>query len=151
MARSQGSWNKKEIAQKKEKKRKDKVIKKLERKASGRDGNNLDDMIAYVDENGNICDTPPDPTLKREISLEEIEIGVPKREPDDPADLIRRGVISFFNSSKGFGFIRDLDSQASVFLHVNELESPVMEGDKVTFEMGMGKKGPMAVKVKKTN
>ena len=149
MARSQGSWNKKEIAQKKEKKRKEKVLKKLDRKSGGRDGNNLDEMIAYVDENGNISDTPPDPSLKRVITLEEIEIGVPKREPDDPADLIRKGVISFFNSSKGFGFIRDLETQASVFLHINELESPVQEGDKVVFEMGMGKKGPMAVKVKR--
>ena len=55
MGRSQESFNKKEVRNKKEKKRKDKEKKRLARKNSGK-GNSLDDMIAYVDEHGNITD-----------------------------------------------------------------------------------------------
>ena len=40
-------------------------------------------MIAYVDENGNITDTPPDPQKKIEVKLEDIEIGVPKNEESE--------------------------------------------------------------------
>ena len=149
MARTQGSWNKREVEQRKEKKRKDKEQKKQERKASSRDGNSLDDMIAYVDENGNITDTPPDPTQKTVIKAEDIELGVPKREPEEQEDPNRMGVVSYFSSSKGFGFIRDLANQQSIFVHINEIDDVVMEGDKVTFMVGVGKKGPMAIQVKK--
>ena len=149
MARTQGSWNKREIEQRKEKKRKDKEQKKQERKASSRDGNSLDDMIAYVDENGNITDTPPDPSQKTIIKAEDIELGVPKREPEEQEDVNRTGVISYFSSSKGFGFIRDLANQQSIFVHINEIDDVVVEGDKVTFMVGAGKKGPMAIQVKK--
>ena len=50
MSRSQESFNKKEVRNKKEKKRKEKEMKKLTRKDS--DKGSFDDMIAYVDENG---------------------------------------------------------------------------------------------------
>ena len=60
MGRSQESFNKKEVRKKKEKKRQDKEKKRLARK-EGEKKNSLDDMIAYVDENGMITDTPPDP------------------------------------------------------------------------------------------
>ena len=49
-------------------------------------------MMAYIDENGNISSTPPDPTKKRKvINAEDIEIGVPKQRPVDPSELIRKG------------------------------------------------------------
>ena len=57
MGRSNETFNKKNVREKKEKKRKEKEKKKLNKK-EGRDGNNLDDMIAYVDEFGNITSTP---------------------------------------------------------------------------------------------
>nr|HPI80291.1 cold shock domain-containing protein [Cyclobacteriaceae bacterium] len=53
-----------------------------------------------------------------------------------------------FNDSKGYGFIKDLESQESIFVHVNELSEPIQEKDKVTFEVEMGQKGPAAVNVK---
>jgi cold shock CspA family protein len=65
------------------------------------------------------------------------------------ADLIRTGVVTFFNDAKGFGFIKDLVSQESVFIHVNQLQEPIKENDKVTFEVEMGPKGPSAINVKK--
>jgi cold shock CspA family protein len=61
--------------------------------------------------------------------------------------LIRKGVISFFNESKGYGFIKDLKNQASVFVHINGLLEQVKENDKVTFEIEMTHKGASATKV----
>jgi cold shock CspA family protein len=106
-------------------------------------------MMAYIDEFGNISDTPPDPSKRREVNVEDIVIGVPKQAPVDPADLIRTGVVTFFNQSKGYGFIRDLQSQESVFVHINSLIDPIAENNKVQFEVEMGHKGPAAVRVRK--
>ena len=150
MAKSQETWNKKEREKKKQKSKQDKQEKKLERKQNaGTEGKSLDDMMAYIDENGNITSTPPDPTKKRKvINAEDIEVGVPKQRPVDPADLIRKGTVSFFNESKGYGFIQDLQSQERVFVHVNGLTEAIKENNKVTFEIEMGPKGPSAVNVK---
>jgi len=150
MAKSQETWSKKEREKKKQKSKQDKQEKKLERKQNaGTEGKSLDDMMAYLDENGNITSTPPDPTKKRKvINAEDIEVGVPKQRPVDPADLIRKGTVSFFNESKGYGFIQDLQSQERVFVHVNGLTEAIKENNKVTFEIEMGPKGPSAVNVK---
>jgi len=148
MSKSQDSWNKKENEKKRAKKKKDKEQKKQERKANAKEGGSFDDMIAYVDENGNISSTPPDPTKKTKIKEEDIQISVPKLGTIDPADLIRKGIITFFNDSKGYGFIRDTESQESIFVHANNLETPVKERDKVTFEVERGPKGLNAIHVK---
>lgn len=148
MARSQETFSKKEKDKKKLKKRQDKQQKKEDRKANSDKGKSFEDMLAYVDENGMITSTPPDPTRKRVIKSEDIQISITRREAMDPADLIRTGVISFFNDAKGYGFIKDLESQESVFVHINNLEGPVKENDKVTFETEMGPKGISAIKVK---
>jgi cold shock CspA family protein len=104
-------------------------------------------MIAYVDENGQLSSTPPDPNKRKVINLEDIQLGARKIEAVEPADLIRKGNVTFFNSEKGYGFIKDERSQESVFFHVNGLVSQVKERDKVTFEVEMGQKGMVAVKV----
>jgi len=148
MGRSQESFGKKEREKKKEKKKKDKVNKMEERKSNSEKGKSLEDMFAYVDEYGNLTDTPPDPTKKIVINLEDVQIGVAKRELPDPSELIRKGTITFFNDSKGFGFIKDHVTQESVFVHVNNLIDRVSEGDKVTFETEKGPKGLSAVRVK---
>lgn len=147
MARSQESFNKKDVRSKKEKKRKEKEKKRLERKSNDKP-NSLDDMIAYVDENGMITDTPPDPSKKKENKLEDIEISVPKKENQPPKDNIRKGVVTFFNDSKGFGFIKDMETQESVFVHINNTLEEIKENNIVSFEVEMGHKGPVAVKVK---
>ncbi|RLD42671.1 MAG: cold shock domain-containing protein [Bacteroidetes bacterium] len=146
MARSQETFGKKEVRNKKEKKRKDKAAKKLARKDTEKSGN-LDDMIAYVDEFGNITDTPPDPTKKKKVKSENIEISVPKREAVE-YDPIRKGIVTFFNESKGFGFIKDSETQESVFVHANNLLEEIRDNNVVTFEVEMGMKGPAAVRVK---
>ena len=104
-------------------------------------------MMAYVDENGMIVDTPPDPTIKKkEIKAENIEIGVPKKE-DIEYDPIRKGNVTFFNSEKGYGFIKDSETQESLFVHINNCNDEITEGNKVIFEVENGPKGPVAVNV----
>jgi cold shock CspA family protein len=147
MVKSQQSFNKKEKETKRAKKQKDKQQKKEERKKTPTDGS-LSNMIAYVDEYGMITDTPPDPANKIKVTASSIEIGVPKRSKDD-VPAVRTGRIDFFNDSKGFGFIKDLDTQESFFVHVNGLIDEVKENDKVTFELERGVKGMNAVRVKK--
>jgi cold shock CspA family protein len=145
MSKSQETWNKKEREKKKQKSRKDKEERKQERKENAKEGKSFDDMLAYIDENGNLSSTPPDPSKKKRIKLEDIQIGVPKQAPVDPADLIRKGTVTFFNESKGYGFIKDQVTQESIFVHANGLKDQIKE---VIFEVEMGPKGPGAVNVK---
>ncbi len=145
MGRSQESFNKKEVRKKKAKKRQDK--KRLAKKDDDKKGG-LDDMIAYVDENGRLTDTPPDPASKKKTKVEDIEISIPRQDPNDRPDPIRRGRLTFYNDSKGYGFIRDAETQESIFVHVNEFQDDIMEGNMVSFEVEKGMKGPAAVRVK---
>jgi cold shock CspA family protein len=148
MGRPQETFNKKEQEKKRLKKKKEKEQKKEERKANSGKGKSMEDMLAYVDEYGNIVSTPPDPNKRKEIKSEDIQISISRQEDMDPADLIRKGTVTFFNDSKGFGFIKDHDSQESIFVHVNGLEEAIAENDKVTFETEKGPKGLYAVRVK---
>jgi cold shock CspA family protein len=145
MSKSQETFNKKEVRNKKEKKRKEKEKKRLERKDAGKRGD-FQDMIAYVDENGMITTEIPDPAKKNEVKLEDIRIAVPKQD-DQKKDLTRKGTVTFFNVSKGFGFIRDHESKASVFVHINNVSGQIAEGNLVQYELGAGPKGPVALKV----
>jgi len=58
------------------------------------------------------------------------------------------GTVKFFNNSKGFGFIKDDESDKEYFVHVSGLKDEIKENDKVTFELQEGKKGLNAVDVK---
>jgi cold shock CspA family protein len=148
MAKSQETFNKKEKEKKRLKKRQDKLVTKEERKASSQ-GGSLESMMAYVDEFGNISDTPPDPNVvKKKINASSIEIGIPKR-TDEPQETGRQGKVTYFNDSKGYGFIKDLMTQENVFVHVNGLTEEIAENDMVTFEVERGIKGMNAVRVKK--
>jgi cold shock CspA family protein len=144
MGRSQESFNKKDVRNKKEKKRKEKAAKKLAKRDEEK--SSFDDMIAYVDENGVITDEPIDPSTKTEVKLEDIAVSVPKGS-DEEIDPIRKGTITFFNDSKGFGFIKDLETKQDVFVHANNVIGEIKEGNLVTYEVEMGQRGPNAVRV----
>ncbi len=117
-----------------------------ERRANQSKGKGLDDMLAYVDENGNITSTPPDPEKRKVINSEDIEIGVPKRtEIDDP---LKEGKIDYFDKNKGFGFIIQNDGN-KIFFHINQATYPVKEGDVVNYTVERGPKGWNAVDVTK--
>ncbi len=148
MAKSQDTFNKKEKETKRLKKRQEKMQKREERKANPQPSG-LENMMAYVDEYGQITDTPPDPTKKKKILAENIELGVPKRDKEDEMPAIRKGKIEFFNDQKGYGFIKENDTQEKYFVHVNGLTETVKENDKVSFELEQGIKGINAVRVKK--
>jgi len=149
MARSQDTFNKKDQEKKRLKKKKEKEKKREERKANSDKGKSMEEMFAYVDEYGNIVSTPPDPNKKKVIKIEDIQISTSKQEAIDPADLIRKGTVTFFNDTKGYGFIKDHETQESIFVHVNGLEEQIKESDKVTFETERGPKGLNAVRVKR--
>jgi len=148
MAKSQQTFNKIEKEKQRAKKREEKKKKKEERKSNPK-GSDFD--IAYVDEFGNLTDTPPDPSNKIEVDAEDIVLGVPKKEEGAEEDTRKdkEGKVSFFDHSKGFGFIIDTMSQEKYFVHVSGLIDEIEENDKVTFELERGMKGMNAVRVKK--
>jgi cold shock CspA family protein len=147
MGKSQETFNKKEKEKKRLKKRQDKLAKREERKATPK-RSGLEDMIAYVDEYGNTTDTPPDKSKRVLIKAEDIELGVPKREKVE-VDPIRNGVVEFFNDEKGFGFIKENETNEKFFVHVSSLTQEIVEGEKVSFEVEQGLKGLNAVRVNK--
>ena len=147
MAKSKETFGKKEKEKKRLKQRQEKREKMEDRKANATK-KSLDDMMSYIDENGNISSTPPDPRKMKVFKQEDMQIGVaPLQESDE--DETRTGVVSFFNESKGFGFINDSQSGERVFIHINQLTERIVETDKVSFEVEQGPKGLNAVNVKK--
>jgi len=146
MGKGHESFSKKERQKKKLQKRKEKENRKEERKANSGSKISFDEMIAYVDENGNISATPPDPSKKREIKLESIEVSIPPA-THLPADAPRQGQVKFFNEGKGFGFIRDDESGEDIFVHVNNLAESISENDKVTYKTERSFKGLTAIEV----
>ena len=149
MAKSQVTFNKIEKEKKRLKKRDDKQKKKDARKAEAKE-NPQGIQFAYVDYNGNLTDTPPDPSMKIKVEADSIELGIPKKEDrDEEEPKANEGKVSFFDTSKGFGFIIDNINQEKYFVHVSGLLEPIQENDKVTYELERGQKGMNAVRVKK--
>ncbi|MBV8256056.1 MAG: cold shock domain-containing protein [Chitinophaga sp.] len=142
------SFSKKENRSKKAKAKEDKAQRTKERKLNNNKGKSLEDMLAYVDENGNLSAVPPKDGKKAEIDSKDIRIGAAPRPPEDTT---RTGMVTFFNQSKGFGFISDDMSRENVFFHINDLSEPVKERDKVTFIKEKNAKGFFATLVKKVN
>ena len=59
-----------------------------------------------------------------------------------------KGKVKWFDPAKGYGFIEQ-ESGTDLFVHKNEVQNRIEEGDEVEFEIGQGKKGPCATNVKK--
>ncbi|GAB4360103.1 MAG: cold-shock protein [Kiloniellaceae bacterium] len=59
------------------------------------------------------------------------------------------GTVKFFNTTKGFGFIAPEDGSKDVFVHISAVErsgmAPLVEGQKVSFEVQADPRGPKAV------
>jgi cold shock CspA family protein len=148
MSKSKASFGKREKEIKRLKQRQEKQEKMQERKAGSKPGKSLNDMMAYIDENGNISAVPPDPSKKKVFNAEDMQTAVPKYVPSEE-ELIRSGLVAYFDSSKGFGFINDAKSGERIFVHMSQLQEPIAEGDKVQFEVERGERGYSAVQVKK--
>ena len=147
MARPQETFNKREQEKLKAQKRKEKQEKKEARKANPKLSG--DDLYVYVDEYGHLTSTPPDPTKRIEVDIESIEIGVSRRTESEEVPTERRGTVDFFNESKGFGFIKEVETGEKYFVHISGLIDKVIEGNLVTYDLEKGAKGMNAVKVKK--
>jgi len=137
------SSNKKELEKKKGQRKKEKQQRKEERKAGG--NKSFDDMIAYVDENGVITNTPPDPNKKKKVDLDNIAVSTPKKE--EVEGLVLNGRVEHFNPDKGYGFIKNLSGTDKYFFHVSNAPANIAEGNMVTFELERGEKGMNAVKI----
>ncbi len=61
---------------------------------------------------------------------------------------MKTGKVKFFNNTKGFGFIKDNESDEEYFVHVSGLIDQVREGDEVSFELKEGRRGMNADQVK---
>jgi len=61
---------------------------------------------------------------------------------------MKTGTVKFFNELKGFGFIKDSESEKEYFVHATGLVDKVREADEVTYELQEGKKGLNAVNVR---
>lgn len=147
MAKSQQTYSKKEKEKAKQKKKEDKQKKKDARKADKSPGIEF----VYVDYNGNLTDTPPDPSLKPKFDADDIVLGIPPKEEGDREafDPVRKGKVSFYDSSKGFGFIIDDENNEKYFTHVSGIIDEITENDSVSFELEKGQRGMNAVKVTK--
>ena len=136
--------NKRDNEKKKQSKRLEKQKKKELRKTDK--GKGFEDMIAYVDENGVITDTPPDTEKKTKINAEDIEVSVPTKEKIE--DTVLKGRIEHFNDEKGYGFIKHLASVEKYFFHINNCHDDIKEGNIVLFELERGTRGMNAVNVR---
>lgn len=148
MGRAHETSGKKEIAKKKKEKKREKAERKELRQSNTNKGKGMEEMLAYVDENGNLSTSPPDPRRKKEIRPEDISLEASGNNHKEE-EALKHGVVTFFDRTKGFGFIKDSNSPNSYFIHTNDLSEPVQEQDKVTFEVARGQKGMKAVLVRK--
>jgi cold shock CspA family protein len=145
MAKGREVFNKKEREKAMLKKRKDKEQKKEERKASSGKGKGLENMFAYVDAYGNLVSEPPDPQHKEDVNLEDIRISTARKEDSGSADAFCTGTVSYFNESRGFGFINEDGTNQRILIHISNLEAPVRENDRVSFNKERGPRGFVAV------
>ena len=60
------------------------------------------------------------------------------------------GIVKWYNEQKGFGFIEQ-DNGKDLFVHYTAIRGKLNQGDKVEYELGEGKKGPCAAKVRVLN
>ena len=149
MGRSQETWSKREKEKKKQKKKEDKMKRKEQRQEDSAGGSSFDDMIAWVDADGNPTNTPPDPNAKKvKVKAEDIIIGIPPKEDDDEGDAVKEGTVSFYDDSKGYGFIKVKGTGESLFTHVKSHIDEIKEGNHVSFDVAPGDKGPVAINVK---
>ncbi|RWU05520.1 cold-shock protein [Pedobacter chitinilyticus] len=140
------SFAKKERNKSKAKKKQEKSRKMMDRKQDG-SKTSFEDMIAYVDEFGNITDTPVT-AVRSEIKLEDIQLGAA---PVVPESKERTGLVSSYDPLKGYGFIIDDANKGKIFVHSSGLTQPIKNNDRVSFEREKGSRGYNAIMVKKIN
>lgn len=140
------SFGKRENEKKKRAKRLEKQKRKEARQACG--PSSFEEMIAYVDENGRIADTLPEKGGREEIRPEDVPIATPKRERLVPELLTGR--VEHFDESRGYGFIKDMESSEKYFFHISSAPPDIAEGHIVAFGTEKGARGMNAVGITRT-
>jgi cold shock CspA family protein len=148
MSKSKQTSQKSDREKKKKRKREEKAEKKAMRKANSNKGKSLESMMAYVDHNGQLSDTPPDPKLKPQIKAEDILLGARSFIPQVESNSLS-GRVTSYNADKGYGFIKDSMSKENIFFHFSNIIGEVAQGDLVTYELIRTPKGMNAINVTK--
>ncbi|MCY4779333.1 cold shock domain-containing protein [Sphingobacterium sp. UT-1RO-CII-1] len=109
MGKSQITFNKKERTKKKQLKKKEKLERREFSKENNDKGKSFEEMFAYVDEHGNLSDTPPE--KKYEFKEEDLV------RPGDGEDEFMHGKVSYYNEEGRYGFIRDNVTRQTVYFN----------------------------------
>lgn len=134
------SYSKKEREKKRAQKKKEKALRKEKRQEEG----TQEDMIMYVDHNGNFTKNKP-VSFEEEIDPAEIQTSVPKTEDDGT----NKGAVKFYNSEKGYGFITQKGKGKDLYFNSSSEHGNWPEGTQVQFEIEQSEKGDVAVNVTK--
>lgn len=143
MAKNQLTFNKKEREKKLMQKRQEKQEKREQNKLNNSKGKSLEDMFAYVDENGNISSTPP--TKKYEFKEEDLV------RPETPADEFKFGKVSYYNETGRYGFIRDNETRETVYFNDKLTNITLVLNQKVKYKSIRGKQGEQVSEVEVIN
>lgn len=139
---------KKELEKKRERKKQEKAMKREERKSNNDKGKPLEDMMVYVDENGQLTDVSPDKQVR---SAPRAAGGGPRKLTfeEEAAESSCEGIVTLLFSDKGYGFISEQGSRSNVFVHLSQVSGELKLKDKVSFEKRNSPKGIVATNVRK--
>jgi len=139
------TFKKKSLQQNRAKKKQDKLDRKIDRKSNNNKGKDFNDMITYIDENGNFTDIPPSMQIRKIINAKDIPL-------ESTVILENReytGIIEVYFFDKSYGFISEQESNEKVFVHGVNLLEKVSPNDKVIYKKEKTPKGFVAIQVKR--
>ncbi|SMG08266.1 cold-shock protein [Sphingobacterium psychroaquaticum] len=139
MARNQITSNKKDRAKKQQQKKQQKLEKKEFNKANNDKGKALEEMFAYVDEFGNLTDTPPE----KKYEFKEEHLTRPEVEEDE----YRHGKVSYYNHEGHYGFIRDNENKQTAYFNDKLIGMVLRLDQKVKYKTIRGKQGEQVSEV----
>ncbi len=139
------SFSKKENNKKKQKKQQDKLSRREDRKTNNNKGKSLDDMLVYVDVNGNFTSIPPHLQNKEEDLANAKKA---KKAQEDSLATDFSGIVSYVHE-KGYGFITEAETNENIFFHYGQLSEPVNKNDSVNYKKERTPRGYQAIDIKK--
>lgn len=140
------TFSKKEREKKKAKKKQEKAEKREDRKVNNNKGKSLEDMTVYMDEYGNLVDTPPDQQGTKKTSTDGGRYRSSSVSGDEEEST---GMVSLLFADKDYGFITEDTTRANIFVHISKFMEPIREKDRVVFIKKKTPKGFSALNVKK--
>lgn len=133
------SFTKKENLKKKAKKKQDKAMRREDRKVNNNKGKTLEDLLVYVDVNGNFTDIPTH-LQNRDEDLLKSQMEKANILANNDVDLVRNGVITHVNE-KGYGFITEDKTKDNVFFNFDVSNFKLGKNSRVTFKKEITPKG----------